>query len=238
MTDLEVIVPSRGPGRPERLRHMLTEALQLSRAATEFTVCLDSDDDSGYEKVAWEGNFGSRVHWIRGPRMSLTGWTNLLAGRMHPHRKALASFGDDHVVETEDWDGKFLAALDRMGGTGIVYGDDKLMGENLPTAPVVSSDIVAALGHLFEPSFEHMCGDVALMDIGRGAGCLAYVPEVVTRHVHWCNNGAPLDATYAAAEAVKEADRARYDIWQEERMAGDIGKVRALIERKAADAAV
>jgi hypothetical protein len=236
MSDLEVIVPSRG--RPERLRHMLTESLRLSTAATEFTVCLDSDDDSGYDAVAWEGNFGSRVHWIRGPRMTLTGWTNLLAGRMWPHRKALASFGDDHVPETPGWDSLLLAALDRMGGTGIVYGDDKLMGENLCTAPVVSADIVAALGWMFEPSMQHMCVDCVLMDVGREAGCLAYVPEVITRHVHWCNNGAPMDATYAAAEAVKEADRERYATWQSDRMAADIAKVRALIERKAAHAAV
>ena len=34
-----------------------------------------------------------------------------------------------------------LAALDDMGGTGIVYGDDIGQGVNLPTAPVIS------LGH-------------------------------------------------------------------------------------------
>jgi hypothetical protein len=43
-----------------------------------------------------------------------------------------------------------------------------------------------------------------------------------------------MDATYAAAEAVKEADRARYAIWQRDRMAADVAKVRELIDRKAA----
>ena len=234
MRDLLVITPSRG--RPERLRKMLDACRDLSRADTQVVVATDDDDPCSlaYRQVL-RGRPGAWHYY--GPRRTLCAWTNNIALSCLADFRALASFGDDHVPETPGWDALLLAALDRMGGTGIVYGDDKLMGENLATAPVVSSDIVAALGHLFEPSFEHMCVDVALMDIGRGAGCLAYVPEVITRHVHWCNNGAPMDATYAAAEAVKEADRARYDIWREERMAGDIAKVRALIERKA-DAAV
>lgn len=242
MRDLLVITPTRAgddtSARPGRVREMISAARRLSGAQTDICLAVDDDDFARYGPVIAAFAGDRQVWWTSGPRDTLTGWTNKVAKRHRGKYRAYASFGDDHVVETEDWDVKFLAALDRIGGTGIVYGDDKLMGENLCTAPVVSSDIVTALGWMLEPSLEHMCVDCVLMDIGRGADCLAYVPEVITRHVHWCNNGAVMDATYAAAEAVKEADRARYAIWQRDRMAGDIGKVRALIERKAADAAV
>lgn len=231
MRDLLVITPSRG--RPERLRKMIEACFGHAAAQTRIAVAVDEDDPEreAYADLCWE--YRPEVMWYCGPRQGLTGWTNTLAVPLARGYRALASLGDDHVPETPGWDSLLLAAIDGMGGTGIAYGDDKLMGGNLPTAPVVSSGIVTALGWMLEPSLAHMCVDCVLKDIGEQAGCLAYVPGVIIRHVHWCNNGAAMDATYAAAEAVKEADRERYAIWQEKRMAADVRKVRDLIERNA-----
>lgn len=212
---------------------MLAATIGLSAAQTDVAVAVDEDQVGLYAGVD-VARYDGRVMLFAGARDSLAGWTNKVAMMHDRSYRALASLGDDHVPATAGWDTLLLAAIDQMGGTGIAYGDDKLMGENLPTAPVISADIVRVLGWMCEPSLRHMCVDCVWKDLGEQADCLAYVPDVIIRHVHWCNNGVPMDETYAAAEAVKEADRERYAVWQRERMAGDVDKIVALRGAKAA----
>jgi hypothetical protein len=207
--DLLVITPSRG--RPERLREMLSATLGLSRLDTDVAVAVDDDQAVMYAGVSTDPN----VLWFSGRRDTLAGWTNRLAALYASRYRALASFGDDHLPRTEGWDALLLAAIDAMGGTGIAYGNDLIFGESLPTAPVISSDIVRALGWMCLPSLRHMAVDLAWKDLGLGADCLAYVPEVTIEHVHWCAGKAPLDPVYAESEAGKEADRESYFSWKD-----------------------
>jgi hypothetical protein len=236
-----VITPSRG--RPHRLRQMLDACLALSGPGTDVAVGYDNDDADGYRELALRYGGRVQVRWFCGPRTGLAGWTNRLVSHYSPRRRphagmngdwdrlryrAFASLGDDHVPRTPGWDGILLDAIDRMGGTGIVYGNDLFMGPKLPTGPVISADIVEALGWMCEPSLSHMYVDNVWSDIGLGAGCLAYVPEVVIEHVHCSAGKAPRDQVYADSEAATAADKAAYERWRAQRMAGDVGKVRAL----------
>jgi hypothetical protein len=59
--------------------------------------------------------------------------------------------GDDHRPRTKGWDQAYLDALRELG-TGIVYGDDLLQGEKLPTQCAMTADIVRALGHMAPPT--------------------------------------------------------------------------------------
>jgi hypothetical protein len=230
--DLLVITPSRG--RPERLREMLNAALALSEAAADIAVCVDNDDDiDAYFALRGRCWQPLRVRWHLGTRKTLSAWTNQIAREAAGQYRAFASLGDDHIPRTPGWDRLLLEAITAMGGTGIAYGDDTIMGERLPTAPVISADIVAALGWMMLPDLRHMCVDLAWKDIGLGAGCLAYVRGVTVEHMHWGVSKSPLDATYAEAEARHQEDRDAYAKWRDERMAGDIAMVRALREKAA-----
>lgn len=231
MRDLLVVVPSRG--RPERLREMLAACADTTAALTDIVVGLDDDDAAAYEQVMGDEH-GIGVEWVTGPRDTLTGWTNALALPRAGAYRAVASFGDDHLPRTPGWDRKLLAALAFMGGTGIAYPDD-LRRTDVPEAAVISSDIVAALGWVCEPSLGHFYCDNVWADLGRGAGCLKFCPYVVVEHMHY--QGHPevaRDATYADAEARGEADLRAYETWRAERMAADIAAVRALREPGAA----
>jgi hypothetical protein len=232
--DLLVITPSRG--RPQRLREMLDACLSLSRADTDIAVGCDDDDLDSYRELAAGYPGRGRVRWFGGPRTGLGGWTNRLAahytraapdgnGKL-PGYRAFASLGDDHVPRTEGWDELLLAAIDGIGGTGIAYGDDLLMGPALPTAAVITADIVSALGWMCEPSLHHMYIDNVWADIGRAARCLAYVPDVVIEHVHFRAGKTPVDQVYATAESWTETDKAAYLHWRERLMRRDVMRVR------------
>jgi hypothetical protein len=224
--DLLVITPSRG--RAARLAEMLTACKWLSRASTDYAVAVDEDQALLYEPVRRTPP-GTGAEWFTGPRDTLTGWTNRIA-KLRAHRyRAVASFGDDHLPRTEGWDALLLAAIDAMGGTGIAYGNDGIFNERLPTAPVITSDIVQALGWMCLPACRHMAVDLAWKDLGLGAGCLVHVPEVTIEHVHWCNGKTAVDAVYAEAEAGKDADRAAYFAWKDGGgLADAVDTVRAL----------
>ena len=141
--------------------------------------------------------------------------------------RALASLSDDHVPRTQGWDRLLLDAIDGMGGTGFAYGDDLGQRENLATSVVVSADIVQALGWFMLPACAHYHVDNAWMDLGRGAGCLAWCPDVVIEHAHPFWGAVPMDATYESEFARGDADLAAYETWRRDRMAADVATVAA-----------
>lgn len=238
MKDLLVLVPSRG--RPGRLRDMLTESLRLSGAETDIAVAYDEDDPARLEYLQLGADLADqhRVFWHTGPRDTLSGWTNWLAGRHARSRgyRAVASLGDDHVPRTEGWDKALLDAIEAMGGTGIAYGNDLLQGEKLATAPVITTDIVAALGWVCLPSLKHYHVDDVWTILGREAHCLAYVPEVTIEHMHPGAGKAGLDATYtdtggwAGFQLQEHPDYREFKRWEADPngQRADIRKVRAL----------
>jgi hypothetical protein len=224
--DLLVITPTRG--RPGRLTEMLDGTLALSRAQTDIAVACDADDpaSAGYADLRWRDN--ERVIWYTGPRQSVSGWVNQVAlEQMHGYR-ALMVLCDDHIPRTEAWDSLLLDAIGQMGGTGIAYGDDLLQGANLPTAAMISSNIVAALGWMAEPGMKHYHIDNVWKDLGEGAGCLAYLPGVILEHCHPFAGKASYDVTYTEESNLGPHDQAAYSRWCEERRAADVATVAAL----------
>lgn len=208
MGDLLVIVPSRG--RPERFAQMRDAALGLAETDIRIAVATDADDPSA---VAYRGS-GQVVFW-QGPRQTVAGWMNVIAMAEHGNYRALCSMGDDHMPRTPGWDRLLLEAIDGMSGTGIAYGDDLLQRENLPTSVVVSSDIVGALGWLALPALRHFALDNVWKDLGQGAGCLAYCPDVVIEHLHPGAGTGQWDETYASEAALYPQDDAAYYAWRD-----------------------
>lgn len=228
MRDLLVIVPSRG--RPGRLADMLRAALALAESETDFVIGVDDDDPASYSLLwaALEPDLRPRVTVMSGPRDTVSGWTNHLAAGGQSRYRALASLGDDHMPRTQGWDRLLLGAIGAMGGTGFAYGDDGIQGAALPTAVAVSADIVRALGWMMPPSLRHYRIDDAWRDLGAGAGCLAYVPEVIIEHLHPGAGKAAFDATYADGASRDQEDEVAYQAWRRDRMAADIATVAAL----------
>lgn len=223
MRDLLIITPTRG--RPGPAQRLIDAVAATATQATDLIFAIDDDDDS-YTGLRFPEN--RRIAIARGPRATCGQWTNRIAALHGEGYRALASFGDDHLPRTHGWDSVLLDAIDASGGCGIAYGDDIGQGKNLPTAPVISTEIVAALGWMFLPTIVHFFADNAWLDLGREAGCLMYMPDVVIEHLHWTRSASPKDATYEDARGAWPADELAYRQWRHSGLPGDVAKIRAL----------
>lgn len=227
MSDLIVVTPSRG--RPQQLGELVDAVRDTTDGRVEVLglVDLDDPDRAAYKTLStpiWAGVRNSLARWTNYAAACLLGATQLEPPRY------LASLGDDHRPRTKDWDLKLIDAIEAMDGPGIAYGNDLLQGRNLPTAWVVSAELVRAVGWMMLPTAEHMYVDAAVHDLGQAAGRLAYRGDVVIEHLHPLAGKADWDESYRESNAADRysADKAAYDAWRRDRLAADAAAVRAL----------
>lgn len=122
---------------------------------------------------------------------------------------AIGFMGDDHLPRTPGWDLHYLATLATLG-TGIVYGNDLLQGQNLPTQVAITSDIIRRIGYMAPPDLKHLYMDNYWKDLGEGAGCIRYLPDVIVEHLHPVAGKAAWDDNYARVNAHDAHDSAAY----------------------------
>lgn len=219
MKDAAILVPSRA--RSAQLGEMISAALSTSAAQTDIIVAVDNDDPDGPAYAALEDSLRGekRVTWLRGPRDTMAGWTNKMAGWYAGGYFALGSFGDDHFPRTPGWDAVLLDALETPGVI-MAYGDDLHQGRRLPTAPLIRSAVVTALGWMALPGCSHYFIDDGWLALADGAA--AYCQNVIIEHVHPDAGKAPRDATYAEALPHWQADESIYRAWYAGRRHEDI----------------
>lgn len=227
MTALTAIVPTRG--RPQAAREMIAAFWATCEASTRLVFAVDADDPclAEYQKLTEEGA-EVEVFIARAPS-NMVETLNAAATAYASGSFAVAFLGDDHRPRTIGWDRAYLTALHEMG-TGIVYGDDLLQGESLPTQAAMTSDIILALGHMAPPGLTHLFVDNYWKDLGSGAECLRYLPGVIVEHMHPFAGKAALDEGYhrVNAPAMYRHDQAAYGDYAARHLADDIYKVRAL----------
>ena len=231
MAELVVIVPSRG--RPGQAAELAEVCSHTCSADTRLVIAVDADDPAlpDYDRALLD--YGSAYVAAVDPPAGHVGAINAgareaLRWKSRPY--ALAKLDDDHRPRTKGWDAMMLAALDQMGGAGIVYGNDLLQGQNLPTAPVISTNIVQALGYMGPPCLTHLYVDNFWLDLGRQAGCLRYLPEVVIEHMHPMAGKAAVDDGYQRVNAPQQyaADGGAYERYAAGQLLEDVAKVREL----------
>lgn len=199
-----VIVPTRG--RPQSIRPMLA-AWRKTGAVAALMFVLDEDDPAlpaYWEAVAGLEGFPRALYQV-GPRRRLVGSLNAAATALCDQYAAIGFMGDDHRPRTHAWDTRFAQCL--SGGAGIVYGNDLLVGERFPTAVMMTSDIIKALGYMAPPAFVHLCVDLVWKDWGEGMRRITYLHDVVIEHVHPAAGKAQLDASYEESNSTDMVSR-------------------------------
>jgi hypothetical protein len=217
MTDLAVLVPSRG--RPQNVARLVEACAKTCRADTVLEFGFDDDDDALAANMAAANGCLMTVR----PRMGLAKWTNALSA-LHEDATWQASIGDDMVPVTDGWDEQLCQAA---GPSGMAYPNDRRR-DDIPEAVVISTGLVQALGWFCEPSLHHWYVDNVWRDLGAGAAVLSYLPAVHVIHKHPnVPGGDPPDPTYWDAATLMAADMAAYQKWRMQRMRADIETVKA-----------
>lgn len=140
--------------------------------------------------------------------------------------------GDDHVIQTKNWDEIFINYLSTVkNNIGIVYGNDLLRKEQLPTACLVSSKIIKELGHMCYPKLCHLYIDNYWKDLGLGCGILKYFDDVVIEHFHFANKKSEMDENYQKvnARSLYASDGRIYKEWYASDRLKEINKIRGLL---------
>jgi hypothetical protein len=231
--DLLVIIPTRG--RPDSIPSII-QAWKDTEATADLLFAVDDDDPElpGYqahEATLMAGLPGFVVEFHYGPRLRLNGTLNAVAVKKAPRYRYLAFLGDDHRPRTAGFDERFRICL--SGGPGVVYGNDLLMGEQMPTAVAMTSDIVRTLGYFSPPALVHLCLDLCWLEWGRGMGRITYLDDVVIEHMHPAAQKADLDPGYIecnSPEQVSADATAYYDYRDNGGLEADLVKLRALVD--------
>lgn len=208
---LLTMVPTRW--RRENCERLLKSFTETTDSA-DLVFITDADDDS-YEDMDWGVATNATLDMGR-ERVGTTAKVNALVSAAVDEYDALMYIGDDHLFSTEHWDTILLGKLeDKMGGTGMIYGDDKRRTD-IPEMIIITSDIVRALGHFAEPSLSHYYIDNVWAEMGSRADLLRFCPDVVFEHLHYqVNPDVEYDQTYSSAETLwGTSDQQAFQEWR------------------------
>lgn len=175
---LTVLVPSRG--RPAAAADLIQAFSDTCTAQTFLTFVVDESDPTcgDYADVV---DSAQNVDLVVAPSTTMVEALNYAAAGVNEF--AVGFMGDDHRPRTRGWDTTYLAELCRLR-VGMVYGDDLLQREKLPTQIAMTTDIVKALGWMAPPALVHLAVDNWWLELGRHADCIRYLPNVVVEHMH------------------------------------------------------
>jgi glycosyltransferase involved in cell wall biosynthesis len=222
MFEMTILVPSRG--RPENIIRLMDAWSTTTTRDTRLLVLVDDDDPKLNEYLAIP-NIDIQV----GPRLRIGGTLNAVAPIEATKCFAIGFMGDDHLPRTNGWDDRFLTALDGVG-VGVTWGNDLYHGANLPTAVVMTSNIVTTLGYFVMPGGIHLFLDNFWLAIGRGIDSAHYLDDVIIEHIHPYFGKAEYDETYTEANDVKvsTADETTFNNYVANQLQDDLQKLRNL----------
>ena len=205
MRNLVVLVPSRN--RPGSIAELI-KSFDETETESDLIVIVDDDEPQMDEYLAQ----GCDVLMVQKQGKGMAKPLNFAANLMKDKYRHFAFLGDDHRPRTKNWDVEFINKLDELG-TGLVYGNDLLQGENLATAVAMTGNIVKELGGMVPQNMIHLYLDNFWMTLGKDLNALAYMREVILEHLHPVAGKAEWDEQYREVNApeVYSADKKARD---------------------------
>ena len=196
-----VILPTRS--RPDKAEEAVA-LLKENSVISDICIAIDEDQSELYPRL-------DGVIYEVNPRLRMNGTLNLVANKYADKYETIFFLGDDHRVRTKGWD-ELLYEPIKQRGYGLSYGNDLLQGQNLPTAVMMSTNIIRILGYMSPPKLIHLYMDNFWLNIGQALQCIKYVREATIEHMHPLAGKADYDLQYqdVNSEEMYKKDRATY----------------------------
>lgn len=142
-----VILPSKG--RPNQCKAAVESWRSTQSGYSDLVVCTVEEWWDRYDKDGDVMYFPDRFNDGIG-KVCNAAYFN------HPGYSSYMFAADDLRFRTPGWDKLLLDAIDNLGGTGVVYGNDLLRGKRLATHWCCSEDLLRAVGFFCLPVMRHM----------------------------------------------------------------------------------
>lgn len=195
-----IVFPTRG--RPWQALEALASVFRTASKPERIGVVTMMDDDDP-ERIIMNSR---RVCSYVGPRKRFCQTVNDAVMAHMDGFEWVTWLADDIRYETKGWD-DLVTAREEL----LVYGDDGIRHEIMPTHPFVRTAIHQALGYFLPRELVHQFPDVFLGDLASELGSIKYLPELKTTHYHYTVGKAPRDQTYADSEATFDQDKLVYE---------------------------
>jgi hypothetical protein len=192
-----IIIPSRNRvANTERAIKAIKETALIS----DIMIGLDADNHEIYPRfdgVIYEVNPQTEKR--------MNGTLNLLSTRYANMYETVYFMGDDHLPITKGWDETLYQSI-KERGYGVSYGNDLYQGQNLPTAVMMSTNIIKTLGFMSPPEQIHMFLDNFWKSVGERLEALTYFDDVIVEHLHAYVGKSELDEMYLSVNNPEVAD--------------------------------
>lgn len=220
MNKLLIIVPSRN--RPENAYRLLNQIKSTLPADADLSVIFAVDSDDATAEFYPEGH----TTLVEGGTMVKA--LNEIASISAFSFEYLGFLGDD-TMPKGNWYNEIVAALESTKNS-VVYGNDGIYGEQLPTGAFIDSRIVRTLGWMAPPAQKHLYVDNFWKALGEALGTLVYVESAVIEHLHPIKGLIPMDAVYDAAYTQErwDHDQLAFDTYIHTNFLNDVERLKAL----------
>jgi hypothetical protein len=224
MKKIAVVCPTRN--RPQNAERCFSFFKKNSGEMSNFYLIIRKEEEKIYQNVNSQKIFVSNS-----PRFGMCDPLNegvdfILSKNSYDH---IFFLGDDHIIKTEKWDEKFLNFLNDK--IGILYGNDLLRGEKLPTACLISTKIIKTLGYMAYPKLCHLYIDNYWKELGIDCNILKYFDDVVIEHLHYKNKKSQIDKNYEIVNSKKMFydDYLIFEEWKKNNKFKEVKKIKELL---------
>jgi hypothetical protein len=205
-------------GRPEKLKTMLDSFNATS--SSEIAFALEATDEKLMENIDVISGHKYEIFHDHGCIKNINNLYHKMSGYKYYMMGA-----DDLFYPQKDWDKVLITALEDLCAEKghrfcVVYGDDGIMREKLPTHPMMTREFCEILGDYFPSNYMvHLYADNAIQYLAQGIGALKYVPEVKIDHRHFQNpdplKRAEIDESYKKSNSQRRylIDGELYKLW-------------------------
>jgi hypothetical protein len=202
---------------------MIESFLNTKSYQTSMFVYVDEKDKFVKQYHEMLVGFGI-IHEI-GPHKHLCRVDNYASTILYPGLEYYHEVNDDHIFRESGWDIEMQRIIMNNNGWGIVSGEGR---EHLPTASMMSGNIIEALGYWFPTDFEHHSCDLYIQDIGNECGILLYPKKTLIEHMHFAWGKSKRDMVYDWVYSPPQVDigTMAYKKWCAIDKAGDILKIK------------
>lgn len=213
---LLLLVPSRErPKNAHRLNNYLNQDKAIyTYFSTVFVLDYDDPSISLYPKNYYLVSGGNMVKAL-----------NEAALFFAPKYQYIAFLGDDTLPQG-DWF-KYISNELTKKKNSIVYGNDLIHGERLPTSVFMDSNIINTLGYMAPVNQKQLFVDNYWKALGEELGTLSYLPHVIIEHLHPLVGKAESDHVYEKGYSAQrwQEDQDAFELHMKEQFPLDIKKL-------------